>query len=231
MRHLKKKFLCALFAFSLNIHQATTFPAIATACAPKNCLTSCHGTVVDGNGKPVADLTVLLRVKGSTSIPIQTITDTEGRFSFDGVARELYQLSFSSQTIIFTDCASRLFNCRLREIDLRSAEATHEVPVKLDSSAAMLEGEIIETGAGNLLLGATYLVIRRADDYYKVASIPAHDHFKILVPSSTDLALTLFSDTRRVWVYRNPVDHFATISLDRGITKHLRIVLEATAEP
>jgi hypothetical protein len=231
MEYFEKPFFRTLLAILLSIQHVDACSASSKAEAAAIARPTCYGRVVDGNGTPVIGLTVFLQVKAGTMVPMQTVTDADGHFSFDNVAPQVYQLSFSSQTIIFADCASRLFNCRQKEIDMRANTDLQEVSVALDSSAAMLEGEIVDQ-SGSLLTGLAYLVIRRGDDYYSAAIIAVHDHFKVLIPSSTDLAVTLFSgDSYRVWTYRDSINQFATIRLDQGSTKHLRIMLEAPVKP
>jgi hypothetical protein len=97
----------------------------------------------------------------------------------------------------------------------------------LDTSAALLVGDIVKAESGTPISEQVYLMIRRGDSYYRVNSYPVGSHFALQVPANTDLVLTLFSDAYRFWTYRDSDDRFASMRLDPVSTKTLRIAVEA----
>jgi hypothetical protein len=224
-------YLIPLISFPLAI---VLLAAQVTAGAPVTILSpeassgaSYHGKVVDKRGNAVGGISVGLRIKNANSPSYTTIASSDGRFFFHDVAPRLYQLSFSSQTLPFVDCSSQLFNCSLRELDLRTANDSQEMTETLDTSAALLVGDIVKAESGTPISEQVYLAIRRGDNYYRVTSYPVRSHFALQVPANTDLVLTLFSDAYRFWTYRDPDDRFASMRLDPVSTKTLRITVEA----
>lgn len=168
---------------------------------------SVRGRVVDENGKPVGDAKVTTTPVDAPGQPEKsTRTDAQGYFVIAGLPWGKYKVGAEKPEVGYPDMSLTFYSDIAEPAPILLTPATPEAheDFTLRVKAGVLTG-IVTDAVSNDPVPATFL-LRRADHPEKLLFVEAASHYRILVPSDTDVKLEVAAPGYETWYYPGTMD-------------------------
>ena len=179
-----------------------------------------RGTVLDQNGKPVVGVKVHIQrtdIVAVHVVPRVAETDAQGKFLFENVALGVYRVSSAKEEEGYPDTFNPFYVAEQKqEIVLTTASSARDMIVQLGAQGGMLKlASVADARSGKDISVSATLTLARASNpaSYMITSATRH---LLLVPSSTDLTVTINAPGYKPWIADNRAETGHTINLKPG---------------
>jgi len=164
------------------------------------------GTVTDENGKPVAHLTVEASPIGMAwggGIP-QAKTDENGRFSIKVLAGRWAVYPRQDRDGYYPDLSSAFYTTAgsvAEQVEVSEENPEAVVNIRLGPKAAALLGHVTDLFTGATLHPQFELAWASGEPNKRMGIRMAADPYRILIPSNTDIKMTVQCEGHKPWAY------------------------------
>lgn len=186
------------------------------------------GTVVAQNGVPLADAKVnALRqdTRPEGSGVRYVTTNSEGQFIIDRLAWGTYSVFAMKEEAGYPDLEPSFYSDRVKipVVQITPTNPVGSVSIHLGPKAAVLLGSVSDASTG-APLNASFIFVRTHNKKdFLSTSLPAT--YRVLVPASTAVSLSVTSPGYKSWILQNPLD------VSSGDEMHLDVQLVPAYNP
>jgi hypothetical protein len=191
------------------------------------------GMVVDEHGSPVPAAEVDVdaedgRVRSKARRFVET--DSEGRFSIDGLQWGKYRVFAKKESSGYPDMAFPFYSTELYPVaSVIEYAPTAHVQIRFGPKAGTLEGHVTNAETGSPL-NAGFKLIRAADPESWL-SISAPPVYRVLLPSDVDIQVEVSAPGFKTWMSSKPLRLQAgtEVSLDVALMSNTKFAHRAPA--